>query len=351
MAIEPRVPARYYVRLLEVLNNQGVDSHAVLADAGLQARELEAQDAILTLPQIEALVAAAIDASGQRSELGLDLAAALKLTSHSAVSYGILTSPTAGYALRLVARFFGLILPLFRLRYATDARAMNLHIEPVLGLSRAALDFHLELVAAAVHWELRDLIGGAMPAYDAYYSIAQPPHAARYGQLREMRPHFGWKELPGVHMRWPVEVASRVLALADADALAMAESRCTQMLEHAQCNGRLAAWVGMMLRETSGAAPSHCELARMLHISPRTLDRSLKKEGKSFRALSKQSRRERACRLLAEKRLSVTEIAMELGYSDVSNFARAFRRETGVTPREWMAQGNASAAKAPAAFR
>ena len=43
----------------------------------------------------------------------------------------------------------------------------------------------------------------------------------------------------------------------------------------------------------------------------------------------------RAERLLVEERLPVAEVAHQLGYHDVSNFSRAFRRWTGRTPREF----------------
>lgn len=44
---------------------------------------------------------------------------------------------------------------------------------------------------------------------------------------------------------------------------------------------------------------------------------------------------ERAKRLLAEGRLPVTRIALDVGFSDSSYFARAFRRATGRSPRDW----------------
>ena len=40
---------------------------------------------------------------------------------------------------------------------------------------------------------------------------------------------------------------------------------------------------------------------------------------------------------LQEGRLSLTEIAFLVGFTDQSNFSRAFRRWTGVSPGEWKA--------------
>lgn len=337
MSTERRVPARYYARLIEVLRDQDVDTDAVVADSGIPADELFDVDGTLPLERIESLLAAARTATA-RTDIALALAAALKLTSHSAVSYGILSSPTAGYALGLVARYFGLILPMFRVRYGCRDEIMRLRLTPAAGMSHESFAFHLELIVACVHWELRDLIAGDMPPYDVYFSIDTPPHVARYEALREMRIHFGTLDQPGAEMAWPRDLASRPLALSDPTALRMAENRCAEMIERVRVREGIASWVGMMLREANGPPPGHCELAAALNISSRTLDRYLRKEGATFRELSKQATQQRAGRLLSEGRLSVTEVAMELGYSDVANFTRAFRRDTGLTPSEWRQQ-------------
>lgn len=48
-----------------------------------------------------------------------------------------------------------------------------------------------------------------------------------------------------------------------------------------------------------------------------------------------RSRLRRAARLLAEGGLKVTEVALEAGFADLSNFVRSFRRAAGTSPREF----------------
>ncbi len=60
-------------------------------------------------------------------------------------------------------------------------------------------------------------------------------------------------------------------------------------------------------------------------------------EGASFRELSRQIRFQRACELIQAGQLSMLEIALELGYRDSANFTRAFRREAGCAPSQWLA--------------
>ena len=43
----------------------------------------------------------------------------------------------------------------------------------------------------------------------------------------------------------------------------------------------------------------------------------------------------RAAKLLAQEELTVTDVALEAGFADLSNFVRTFRRVAGVSPREF----------------
>jgi transcriptional regulator GlxA family with amidase domain len=45
-----------------------------------------------------------------------------------------------------------------------------------------------------------------------------------------------------------------------------------------------------------------------------------------------RARLRRAARLLSEEELSITEVAFEAGFGDLSNFVRTFRRAAGVSP-------------------
>ena len=46
-----------------------------------------------------------------------------------------------------------------------------------------------------------------------------------------------------------------------------------------------------------------------------------------------RSRLREAARLLADDKRSITDVALDVGFGDVSNFVRTFRRAAGVSPR------------------
>lgn len=334
------VPARYYARAGEVLLRMGVDITRILKAARISLERINQPDATMRLDQVEALVAEAFALTG-RTDLAIEVGRALKLSSHSLVGYGMLSSPNADYALRLASRFFKLIMPSFRMRYRAQPGATEIAFTPTLSMSRLCFQFHLEALAVATHWEMRELLEGRMPAYDLYYSIAEPPHVARYAEMAEARCHFGWETTPGLRMVFATDFRAHPLALSDPSALKMAEQRCNAMVRTAVAGGRVSDWVGMMLRESGDGMPTLVELAHTLNLSPRTLDRYLDREGTSYRELARRARHDKACALIAAGELSLTQIAYELGYSDAANFTRAFRREAGISPSAYRERARA----------
>lgn len=79
-------------------------------------------------------------------------------------------------------------------------------------------------------------------------------------------------------------------------------------------------------------------VAAALGCSERTLRRKLDVEGTTFRAVLEATRCERACELLADPRLSISEIAAVIGFANVGAFGRAFKRATKESPRDYRAR-------------
>ncbi len=75
--------------------------------------------------------------------------------------------------------------------------------------------------------------------------------------------------------------------------------------------------------------------ARQLGFGPRTLQRQLERRGITFRELAQSVKLLRAKELLQEPDLTIAHISAELFYSTPANFARAFRSNTGMSPRQY----------------
>jgi AraC-like DNA-binding protein len=83
--------------------------------------------------------------------------------------------------------------------------------------------------------------------------------------------------------------------------------------------------------------PSIALAAEIIDTSPRSLQRKLKQYGMSYSRLLDQCRFELASHLLANSKGKIIDISLTVGFEDPSHFARAFRRFSGLSPREYRA--------------
>jgi AraC-like DNA-binding protein len=84
--------------------------------------------------------------------------------------------------------------------------------------------------------------------------------------------------------------------------------------------------------------PSEEVIAHKLFLSKRTLQRKLNQEGQSYSEILNLVRLTLAKELLGMTKLSITEIAYQLGYGSPSTFARAFKKQLSMTPVEYRSK-------------
>jgi AraC-like DNA-binding protein len=78
--------------------------------------------------------------------------------------------------------------------------------------------------------------------------------------------------------------------------------------------------------------------AEKVGMSVRTLQGRLAAEGARFSEIVERQRAALAKAHLAQRQLSLDEIADRLGYGEQTSFGRAFKRWTGVTPQQFRAR-------------
>jgi len=104
-----------------------------------------------------------------------------------------------------------------------------------------------------------------------------------------------------------------------------------------QVEGKVAHRVRELLVQMlpSGSVDQEAVAAR-LFISASTLQRQLSAEETSYRDVLESTRRELSEAYLVEEKHSHAQIAFLVGFSDQSNFARAFKRWTGTSPGQFQ---------------
>jgi AraC-like DNA-binding protein len=175
---------------------------------------------------------------------------------------------------------------------------------------------------------LRELAGPAWLPAEIFIPHARPRDVAPYRRLLKVQPRFD-AEFCAIRFdaRWlahPVENADparRTSALARLEAAGPGEFRDRVMR---------AVRTVLLHGKHSGD-----DVAQMLSMHRRTLNRRLKAQGTTFQRVLDQVRFDVACHLLGQSDIPLDDVAATLGYAGVSPFMRTFRRWAGTTPGQW----------------
>ncbi len=112
------------------------------------------------------------------------------------------------------------------------------------------------------------------------------------------------------------------------------ETVAEKALDQVPALDSVAAYVRYHVKEQmAGSILSQSSVASLLGLSVRSLQRKLMREGTSFRQIVEDVRAETARHLLADDRISLSEVAFRLGYSEQAAFNHAAVRWFGKPPR------------------
>ena len=111
-----------------------------------------------------------------------------------------------------------------------------------------------------------------------------------------------------------------------------AEKYLKSLYQQDDIAGQLKRKLADLLARGEANADSAC---RALRLSRRTLQRRLKAEKTSFQRILREVRAELAVNYLRDARLKSLEIAMLLGYSNISSFTTAFKSWYNMPPAEY----------------
>lgn len=136
-----------------------------------------------------------------------------------------------------------------------------------------------------------------------------------------------------VRVRFPVDQLKLSLPTRDPMLRELLDQQAQAMLRVPPLESGLDQSLHQLLPKMLSDGHSRLEqVAERLHLSPRTLQRRLAARELTWQAWLDRSRKELALHYLQDPGLTLSDIALLLGFSEQSAFTRAYRRWTGTTP-------------------
>jgi AraC-like DNA-binding protein len=281
------------------------------------------------------LLARAAALRPDRRSIGLEIGSGVQPRHVGVLGYLVLASATLGDAMLAYQRYE-------RLFYGVDiaeVEAMSTPQGPMVeirwenaGLSSTADEL---AIAALVTFLRRQVDNPPPPARIAFMHRVSTEVAADYECFFGCPVFFGDSH---VRVRFPAGYLAMPMPRSD-PALRVLLDRQAQALLAAlpESAGFDRALQQMLLRLLPEGEASLERLAKELHQSPRTLQRRLAAGGLSWQQLLDRTREQLARQYLADRSLSMSDIALLLGYTEQSALTRAVKRWTGKSPRQLRA--------------
>lgn len=328
-----KLQSLYIRQIADHVGAVGADVPSWLAQAGLRPAQLQAELPELPLDVFARLVEGAI-ATTREPALGLLIGDRLRINTHGLLGFAAMSGGSPRQVIDLVARYIGLRTSLVTLAVQEHPGELRLVVlEPVaLGSIRRTV---LEAVLLAIKHALEFSAPGGGPVSRIAFAVPPPAYADFARQL--VRCELSWSS------RWsgltvPLDRADDLFDAADAAAFHQAEQLCERELARLSSALSTTARVQRLLLESASGWPALSLVARQLHLGERTLHRRLLEEGTSFRQVMEDLRSKLAREHLQAGSLTVQEVAFALGYTDLANFRRAFKRWHGISPSEYRAE-------------
>lgn len=325
--------APYLGAIADQMSMKGVAPETLLAGTGLTAEELQREDLPVSPGQSKQILLRARQCGWDR-ESALTLGRSLDLGSHGFLGYAVQASASLGDALELAVRYFRIRTGLIEIDLYVDGQDAVLQFAEALPLE-GTFPWLMDVLLGSIVRSCEQLFGGPPPAATQVrlsYELLPGHELLLAGFEGSLQGDCGFTQV-----RMPGHWLALPLPSADSNLVRLATRECERALSDLKESDGLIGQVRKLARANLSHSVGLEKVAEALLMTPRTLRRRLAEMGTSYQQIVEQLRYALAVDLLDRTQMPVETISSELGYADPSNFGRAFRRWTGMSPRCYRA--------------
>jgi AraC-like DNA-binding protein len=320
--------------MLAFARTRGVEVDEILRDLGVPPSALDDYDRrIPEAGRAGAWVKAA--AQARDPDFGLRVVEHTRIGAYDVLDYSMYFSRTLGTALQQVEQFHRILCDAWA--FKTDAVACAVRVRRVEKTPPPEAEaFFAFLVVRG-----RELTGADIVPREVRFAHPAPADTTQHDALFRCPVRFGSPDSEVLFRAKDFDLAVRTANPGVGNVL---DRYMTDLLGRLPKSDSFVENVrSVVVRSLREGRPALAKTSRAMHASARTVQRRLSDHGISYSEVVNSARRDVAERLLREGRLSVTEIAFLLGFTDVGSFRRVYKRWTGVAPSRGGLRGGTNA--------
>jgi AraC-like DNA-binding protein len=324
-------PADYMIGIADQLTRMGVDGADWLKSHDLTYTQLVDPQLVLPITQFRKIVLSAMQSCTEPA-LGLLVGQSMSMQNHGLLGLAAQKCSNLWEVILLLESFIGIRTPMVSVHHEKAHQKLKIKLEEkvILGAIRRPV---LETILITIKNCFDTLLLGKKTVHQVFFPLHQPSYSDLAEQI------FGCEII--YEQTWCGLVISlddlmQPLNKVELNSLAEVTQLCHLELYRLTQQNSLSNRIRILLFnfQLSGF-PNLTIISRMVNLTPRTLHRNLVAEGTSFSEILSGVKNKLALFHLEFAHFSVQEIAFILGYSDVANFRRAFKKLNKITPIEF----------------
>lgn len=334
------IPTAHHIKgirpSLDKMISLGFDESECLHGTGILLSELEQPDATITLQQELTFNRNLIQVSNNPL-IGLQLGEAYPPQAYGILGYAMISAPTLRHALSITANYGGLTFTLFTLSSEIQGSSARLIFKPAVELEDDLLQLFTDRDTSAAKYAFSQILGVSLPLTKVL--LAHPEN----NNQQDYEHYFGCSvefEAESTSLEFSSKLLDTPLPQRNAETSNFCQQQCQMLIAKLSNQSSFIDDVRQMILARPAYFPDIEYIAEKLQISPRTLRRRLKEENSSYQELLNEIRYNLAKEYLSATQISLEEISELLDYSDPGNFSHAFKRWSGLSPREWRKENS-----------
>lgn len=335
-----RISAALHLPVWHWIEDEGVDPQRILQGIGVSAEEVRQPDCLLTSAQHYQLMHNLL-AFISKEAFGLETGRRSRLCDIGVLGLTMLCAPDVRTAIEVGVKYAPIAGALGKLwvDYQGDDIVIAYRAPVVSADLRAYLSESQLATVYAYFWEMLPGAGGEAGeaslltrAKEVSFDYPEPDCSDLYREFFDCPITF---DAPECRMVVDQSLAAQAPAFANELTFLQCTEVCARLYDEAKEEPPLIRQARELIAKSPAKFASLTALVKELGISPRTFQRHLADSGLTFTCIHTEVRFALACDLLQNPALTIEQIAALLGYSEPSNFRRAFKRLYNLTPTEF----------------
>jgi len=329
-----RIPTYSFPLILEVMEELGVEGGRILKNTGLQPDDVAREGMQVSFLQTLKLIRNIL-ATTPRQDIGLLIGSRYQINTYGVLGYAMMSCPNWGEAMRIARHYHRVASSMvhINLEIDEDKETLSFIAEPFYADMTDVEPFTVEKLFASLIAVTKPLLD--KPAYPkrVTFTYPEPSYAGTYRELFLCPVEF---DAPANRFEVDVEVQQRPLLQANAISAEISRKMCEEFMSKQERESHdLTRQVTELLLSSSRQMPGMEEIADTLNVSSRTLRRNLQIENTTFQIVVDKLRQDLSKHYLKRSHLNLDAIAQLVGFTETTNFRRAFKRWEGIPPTQY----------------